>query len=234
MFAASARAAGPINDNFSSATKISGSSGTTTGSNVGATKETGEPNHGGNVGGASIWYSWTAPSTGSATITTEGSDFDTELGVYTGSSVDSLTTIAENDDVSASDLTSAVTFNATSGTTYKIAVDGFNGPVSGQHTGDVTLNWSVGGGGGGGGGGPANDMFANSQTISGTSGSTTGSNVGATNESGEPDIIAGDSGGASVWYSWTAPVSGDTTITTEGSNFDTILSASSPARASPR
>jgi hypothetical protein len=157
------------------------------------------------------------------TITTEGSDFDTELGVYTGSSVGSLTTIAENDDVSASDLTSAVTFSATSGTTYKIAVDGFDGPVSGQHTGNVTLNWNLGGGGGGGGGGPANDMFANSQSISGGSGSTTGSNVGATKESGEPDIIAGDSGGASVWYSWTAPSSGDTTITTEGSNFDTIL-----------
>jgi len=48
---------------------------------VNATKEPGEPAHAGNDGGASIWYSWTAPSTGNVTITTEGSSFDTLLGV---------------------------------------------------------------------------------------------------------------------------------------------------------
>src|SRR6266700_4139278 len=42
----------PDNNNFSSAWVITGTGVTTNGSNVNATKETGEPNHAGNQGGA--------------------------------------------------------------------------------------------------------------------------------------------------------------------------------------
>ena len=125
----------PTNDNFASAALSSGPSGTTNGINIRATKETGEPNHAGNSGGASVWYNWTAPSSGSVTIDTIGSTFDTLLGVYTGSSVGSLTTIASDDD-SGGNGASRVTFSATSGTTYRIAVDGFSDAM-----GDVVLNW---------------------------------------------------------------------------------------------
>ena len=45
----------PANDNFSAAQTISGGQGTTNGTNIRATKETGEPNHAGNAGGASVW-----------------------------------------------------------------------------------------------------------------------------------------------------------------------------------
>ena len=75
-------------DAFSSRIGISGASGRMTGSNVGASKEFGEPNHGGNRGGASVWWSWTAPATGTVTFDTQGSDFDTLLAVYRGSSVE--------------------------------------------------------------------------------------------------------------------------------------------------
>ena len=54
---------------------------------------------------------------------------------------------------------------------------------------------------------PANDNFANAQLISGTSGSVTGTNVGATVEPGE-QTIQDTRGGASVWYKWTVPVTG--------------------------
>ena len=54
---------------------------------------------------------------------------------------------------------------------------------------------------------PANDDYANAQVISGTSGSVTGTNVGATLEPGEPGIQDAE-GGASVWYEWTVPVTG--------------------------
>ena len=91
-------AGAPANDLFANAQVVSGSSGTATGSNAGATKEPGEPNHAGNSGGASIWYAWTASSTATVSIDTSGSSFDTLLGIYTGSSVGSLTTIASNDD----------------------------------------------------------------------------------------------------------------------------------------
>jgi Calcineurin-like phosphoesterase len=202
-------AAAPANDMFASAQVVTGASGTASGSNTGATKEAGEPNHAGNSGGASIWYSWTAPANGTATIDTIGSSFDTLLGVYTGASVNSLTTIAFNDDCCGS-TRSKVSFPAVSGTTYQIAVDGYN-----KATGSVTLHWSLSSP-------PANDMFANAQAISGSSGTATGSNVGATKEAGEPNH-AGNAGGASIWYSWTAPSGGTATIDTISSSFDTLL-----------
>ena len=74
----------PPNDNFANSTAISGSVITKTGTNVNATKESGEPNHAGNTGGKSVWWSWTAPGSGRVTITTAGSAFDTILGVYKG------------------------------------------------------------------------------------------------------------------------------------------------------
>jgi hypothetical protein len=129
----------PANDNFANAQAIGGSSGSVSGTNISATKETGEPQHAGNAGGASVWYQWQAPASGSVTISTSGSSYDTLLGVYTGTSVSSLTTIASNDDENyPTILTSTVIFNALSGTTYRIAVDGF-----GSASGNVTLNWSL-------------------------------------------------------------------------------------------
>ena len=83
------------------------------------------------------WYRWTAPLSGSATIDTVGSDFDTLLGVYTGNSVSSLTTIASNDDISSTTRQSRVNFTAMAGATYQIAVDGWNGGA-----GNITLNWT--------------------------------------------------------------------------------------------
>ncbi len=132
----------PNNDNFANAQVISGCTGSVTGSNVGATHEPGEPSHDSanppDPGAASVWYQWQAPSSGSTTITTAGSDYDTMLGVYTGNSVGALTAIAKNDDVDpAIIITSAVTFNATAGITYEIAVDGWGGDA-----GSIVLNWS--------------------------------------------------------------------------------------------
>ena len=71
---------------------------------------------------------------------------------------------------------------------------------------------------------PANDNFASAQVISGCSGTVTGTNVGATREANEPNHSPDNGGGSrSVWYQWTATVSGQVTITTAGSNFDTVL-----------
>jgi hypothetical protein len=60
---------------------------------------------------------------------------------------------------------------------------------------------------------PANDDFVNRHKLVGTRIATSASNAGATKEPGEPDHL-GNSGGSSVWYSWTAPASGRVTITT--------------------
>jgi len=128
----------PANDNFANAQTISGASGTVNGSNVFATVEPGEP---GTAAGApvrtSIWYNWTAPSNGTASFNTWGSNYDTVLAVYTGAAVNALTQIAANDD-GTRPLQSNLSFAAVSGTTYRIRVDGFDGA-----SGNVTLTWSL-------------------------------------------------------------------------------------------
>src|SRR5688572_29634406 len=157
------------NDRFVNALVISGSTGSTTGSNTSANKEQGEPNHADNPGGSSIWYRWTAPATGPYSFNTDGSSFDTLLAVYTGGSVSALTLVAANDDYSTG-VTSEVSFTATAGTSYSIAVDGYD-----NDTGAVMLNWLVEVP-------PANDLFVNATLLAGSSGTVTSSNVGAGKE----------------------------------------------------
>ena len=130
----------PPNNDFANAQLIGGNAGSVTGSSVNASKEAGEPNHAGNVGGGSIWYQWQAPASGTVSLDTRGSGFDTLLGVYAGTNVGALTVIASNDDedFSGGVLTSKVVFNVVAGTVYRIAVDGFDGA-----TGSVFLNWNL-------------------------------------------------------------------------------------------
>ncbi len=95
---------------------------------VGASHEPGEPTHVSGLGaGASAWWRWTAPATGTATVSTEGSHFDTVLAAYSGTSVNALTQLASNDDASAATRTSALSINVVSGRVYHFAVDGHNG-----------------------------------------------------------------------------------------------------------
>jgi len=98
VIAAQAPARAVSNDNFVDAVAIGGASGTVSGSSAGATKEAGEPDHAGNPGGSSIWYVWTAPSSGGFTFDTCGSGFDTVLAVYTGDTLATLTPVAAGDD----------------------------------------------------------------------------------------------------------------------------------------
>ena len=118
----------PPNDEFSDAEVLAGPLPlATTGTNVDATKGSIEPNHDGNRGGASVWYRWTPATTGTAAIDLCGSAFDTVLGVYTGDDEASLSPVASNDNGCGGSNASRVTFGATAGTTYSIAVDGFFG-----------------------------------------------------------------------------------------------------------
>ena len=133
----------PANDNFANAQVITGCSGLVNGVNVGATREANEPTHSPDnvTGNRSVWYQWQAPSTGTVTFRTVGSRFDTVLAVYTGSSLGSLVlAAARDDDDSATDKTSTVTVSAIAGTTYRIAVDGYNNE-SGGDFGPLKLNW---------------------------------------------------------------------------------------------
>ena len=202
----------PANDNFAARRVISGASGSLSTSNVNATKEANEPLHAGANGGRSVWFTWTAPATGTATIDTQQSTFDTVLGAYTGNSVGGLVLVAQNDDISQAVRQSSVTFAATAGVVYQVAVDGYN-----AESGTIQLQWNLAGV-------PttSNDNFANRQVLGGDNGSVAGNNAGATKEGGEP-AHAGNGGGRSVWYHWTAPLNGSLTVDTRQSNFDTLL-----------
>ena len=123
------------NDNFVNRIILSGNSGSSTGNNVGATTESGEPIQSGTTN--SVWWSWTAPASGNIVFDTINSSFDTYLYVYTGNSVNSLTLITSNDDIGGGSLASKVSFAVTAGTTYYIAVDGYQ-----SNTGNITLNYS--------------------------------------------------------------------------------------------
>ena len=208
------------NDAYANAQLLTGSAGAVAGDNSGASKEIGEPNHANDIGGASVWYQWTAPLSGLVTFDTFGSNFDTLLGVYTGNVVSALSTVAGSDNAGVS-TQSRVTFDAKLNTTYYIAVDGKSiglEPGTGlprSQSGFIQLSWSNLPP-------PVNDHFSDAQVIAGMAGSATGRNTVASKEGGEPNH-AGSPGGVSVWYQWTAPQTGKVTFNTFGSDFNTLL-----------
>jgi M6 family metalloprotease-like protein len=201
------------NDSFATAIGLRGTSGTVTGGNNGATKEAGEPAVAANAGGASIWYTFKAPATGKLRLSTEGSAFNTLLGVYRGSSVAALHEVASNDDVNPTTGWSRVTAKVKRGVTYRIAIDGQNlGAGAGQ--GPTSLSYRYV---------PINDRFANATKLSGKRGKKVSSNAGAGRERKEPRKIAGKKAGQSVWYVYRAKRAGRLTIDLSGSRFDTVL-----------
>src|SRR5436853_2666948 len=66
------------------------------------------------------------------------------------------------------------------------------------------------------------DYFATCGTRNGAYGSESDDNSFATKEPGEPNH-AGNPGGKSLWYCWTALTNTPMTIDTVGSTFDTLL-----------
>ena len=200
------------NDYFSSARVLSGTSGSTYDTNTSATRETGEPTTRGATA-STKWYSYVPASSGTLAINTNGSSFDTVLGVFTGSSVSSLTTVASDDD-SGDGFSSLVSFSVSSGTTYFVQVASWS---AGQ-VGAISLNWSLGLASCNGS--PVNDNLSCATVLNGTSGSTYGSNTSATLEISERDT---DTICKSVWYKVTPAGSGTATFSTYGSNFDTVM-----------
>ncbi|HET7857237.1 MAG TPA: PASTA domain-containing protein [Gaiellaceae bacterium] len=209
LFVSAASAAPPTNDNFDAATILAGDSGTLAGTTVEATREAGETALG---GGRSVWYRFTATEAGSLRVSTcTAASFDTVLGVFTGAAVNALTIEGANDD--ACEDKSRLTVAVRPGSTYHIAVDGF-----GTTSGTFTLTWSFRRP-------PPNDAFAAAVPIAGPRGSVVGTNAGATTEPGEP-VHGSTAVGATVWYAWTAPVTGGVMFDTcSGAAFDTVLVA---------
>ncbi len=209
---------------FASAVALNGDTHSVTAHNFGASKESGEPSHASNSGGRSVWFNWTPSTSGTYRVSTVGSNMrildggprimnlDTLLGIYTGSAVNALTTVASNNDYGYPQrdtydrrgISSEVYFDATAGTTYRIAVDGFNGTdMTGGDWGQIKLDIALTAR-------PANDSFADAEVIP-ASGlpfilDVDLDNYGATTEVGEPTHGGSTARSKStLWFTFTAP-----------------------------
>lgn len=129
----------PPNDRFGDAITITDASCTVgdltfncAGTNAGATRQPGEPDHAAALGTWSVWYRWTPSFTGTARIavwTHLDERYSQVVAVYRGYQLTALTELASSNNLDASDsfgdyLFSTVYVPVTAGTTYRIAVGG--------------------------------------------------------------------------------------------------------------
>lgn len=205
----------PANNDFASSAPIPAAPHSAAQDTSDATLEAGEPAPCGSSMGATVWYHYTPTAPGTATVATAGSGFDTVLAAYTGS-LGSLTNLACNDDAGGT-AQSSVSFAVTAGTTYRIQAGGSNGATGQLNLALACLpNDCLPTA-------PANDDHADAIAIGSAPYSGTQTTAGATMEPGEPAPCG--SPGASAWYSYTAPGYGTVTVSTAGSDFDTVLAA---------
>ncbi len=120
-------ALGALNDSFAAPLALAGATGTQSVDTTDASAEVGEPDHAGQPATRSVWWTFTAAETGTLTLDTHGSSFDTVLAVYVGSALSGLTGVAANDNDGSPDGASGVTVPVAAGVTYRIAVDGAGG-----------------------------------------------------------------------------------------------------------
>jgi hypothetical protein len=208
----------PANDDFANREVLNGSLPIeVTRSNVEATKESGEFLGSIFAAGHSVWFEWEAASDDWITIGACNSDFANVAGVYTGTAVNSLTSVSSGNSSEGPDCPFSqrqYTFKATTGTKYEIAVDGnpFHMPEAPtpdtEGVFDLRIEETPP---------PSNDDFADAAVLEAPIDEEPGGdrfyfahaqgyNWKATTEAGEP--FYGANSGASVWYSWTAPESG--------------------------
>jgi outer membrane protein assembly factor BamB/subtilisin family serine protease len=136
----------PDNDAFALAQAMTGSSFSVADANINASREGGEPLILGHSGGHSLWYSWTAPKSGTFQVSGYSYDFAPDVAIYTGTSVSSLSLVTSAAGGSITGTSTAVsqclcTFTATAGTTYMITLDGATSGDLGEFT--LTLDDSL-------------------------------------------------------------------------------------------
>ncbi|MCZ6675109.1 MAG: SBBP repeat-containing protein, partial [Verrucomicrobia bacterium] len=185
------------NDLFENRRFLGGFSSLIVGNTEAATFDLDEPDHAGVSGGKSVWFSWTSVAVGNVILSTEGSNFDTLLAIYSGPSFANFTNIASNDDKDGSVTWSEVSFPVADGDIFAIAIDGKGGAF-----GDYQFNLTFE---------TFNDLFSYAQDSSNDltllEHHEDSSNVTATREGSEPNHGSA-SVGKSIWWAWKAPTTG--------------------------
>ena len=157
--------------------------------------------------GKGVWFTYTPLLSGTINISTCGSSFDTGLGVFTGS-CGTFAQVACDDDngPSCGGLTASVAFTGTAGVTYYILAGGYA-----SASGNLSIVASA----------PNNDQCAGAVPLADgvwfTMGTTNATSTGDPAPSCVPSL------GKGVWFTYTAPASGDVLVSTCGSSFDTGL-----------
>lgn len=207
----------PANDLFALAQEITGTNGTTSADNTYALPEMGEQQHGMNGGPYhSMWWKYAFTQNGMLELDTTGSNFDTVLAVYTGTTFATLVEVTATNPpaiaISKGMPNVGIKVHMRKGYLIHIVVDG-KMPAD---IGTITLNWRFTTA-------PDNDDFAAATEITGDIGSINGTNTTATVEIDECEHALNGGPYHSVWWKWTALESGNITVKTEGSSFDTVL-----------
>lgn len=160
------------------------------------------------------WLSFTAPASGSVTITTQANGItDLVMSLYAGT-CGSWTEIACDDDSGPGLMSEINVSGLTPGTTYIIRMWEFGGGSPG------TFDLCIMDNGGGGGGAPVNDepCTATTLTVGSSCAFTTYTTAGATNSSLTSGVTlptCANYNGGDVWFSFTAPASGHVIIDTD-------------------
>ena len=201
----------PPNDEFGRATELPSDAEGFTTVGMGATTEPGEPGHGTGRAKGSRWWSWTAPVTALMAVRISGEVIwnPPAVAVYRGDLLNQLISVGGNGE--GGNPAREFAFAAEAGVTYRLAVDT---PYPDDPRSYYLALEPVSG--------PENDSFTARISLTGARVQTVGFNGAATLEVGEPQ--AGQTAtAATLWWSWTAPASGTTTIHTGGSEMDTGL-----------
>ncbi|MFO1096488.1 MAG: dockerin type I domain-containing protein [Planctomycetaceae bacterium] len=195
---------------------------------MGANATVSEPQESCEVGGVgvsnTVWYSFNPCESGTISLDTNGSNYDTVLSVFRGS-CGAPVQVACDDDSGTGSNSQLTNVPVTIGTNYLIKVADYGGPNGGTLMFHLAYAPVA----------PTNDLCSAATVISGNPFNPPAlCTLGATVSAGEPGEACGfPPNGSSVWYRFIPTASGSAAIDTAGSTYDTVLSVFSGACASP-
>jgi hypothetical protein len=197
----------PTNDQFTEAIPLSGFSARLSGTTWGTTVEPGEPfmKHATPSTGT-VWWKWLAPSNGLLRIKAGSFAYRTPYRLFTGTELSKLRLLGSKYGNAGDGYPDYYT--AVRGRTYYLRVED-------SHFINVEFDLYTR---------PINDNFDRRELLQGLSASTEGNNYLATRQGKEP-LHGGHRSGHSVWWTWTAPLSGHVFASSIGSDFPNVLAA---------
>lgn len=204
------------NDAFARRAVLTGLNASSIAYNISGTTETSpvEPAN----GYRTMWWTWTAPNHGRLTISTAGSQtsnfFGKHLAVFLGNTLSGLRFLGQAS--GQTEYLPQMTLAVTAGQTYQISVGSWESKKGGDlvltlnldtDTDINQLNLCAPGS-------AFNDLFGNRLTLAGAEVSSIGYGAYGTREALEP----ANTGGGSIWWTYTAPAAGRISLATAGSS----------------